>query len=61
VAESGPDHAKKFTLEVAIGDVVYGQGTGRSKQQAAQTAAEQALVRLEAEIAGAKDASAEEV
>jgi ribonuclease-3 len=49
VGESGPDHAKQFTVEVTIGRKAYAQGTGRSKQQAAQDAARQALERLDAE------------
>ncbi len=52
VREVGPDHAKVFTVQVAICGTVYGQGTGRSKQQAAQAAAQQALERLEAEEFG---------
>lgn len=47
VAESGPDHAKEFTVEVTIRGEVVGRGTGRSKQQAAQAAARQALERLQ--------------
>lgn len=43
VMERGPDHAKEFTVEVVIGDKVYGRGKGRSKQAAEQEAAEQAL------------------
>ena len=43
VAESGPDHAKEFTVKVTIGGQVYGQGQGPSKQQAAQAAAHAAL------------------
>jgi len=39
----GPDHAKEFTVNVLIGDEVYGQGTGPSKQAAAQKAAQEAL------------------
>ncbi|HIC88954.1 MAG TPA: ribonuclease III [Anaerolineae bacterium] len=48
INEEGPDHAKEFTVEVRIGDVAYGQGHGRSKQAAAQAAAEAALRRLAA-------------
>jgi len=48
VDESGPDHAKEFTVQVLIGGVVYGKGTGLSKQQAAQLAASEALEHLEA-------------
>jgi ribonuclease-3 len=47
VAESGPDHAKVFTVEVSIGREVYGRGSGPSKQHAAQAAAQEAMVRLE--------------
>jgi ribonuclease-3 len=46
VGESGPDHAKEFTIQVSINGQVYGRGTGRSKQQAAQAAAEEALAHL---------------
>jgi ribonuclease-3 len=49
IDESGPDHAKVFTVQVSICGTVYGQGSGHSKQQAAQAAAQQALERLEAE------------
>jgi ribonuclease-3 len=49
VAESGPDHAKEFTVEVVIGGVSYGKGVGASKQRAAQAAARVALERLETE------------
>ena len=43
---SGPDHAKSFTVEVYIGSEVYGTGTGRNKQAAAQAAAVEALRRV---------------
>ena len=46
VAESGPDHAKEFTVKVTIGGQVFGQGQGPSKQQAAQAAARAALPLL---------------
>jgi ribonuclease-3 len=52
VAESGPDHAKEFTVQAIINRQVYGQGIGFSKQQAAQAAAEQALERFETEHEG---------
>ncbi len=51
VREEGPDHAKEFTVEALLDDRVYGQGTGFSKQTAAQEAARQALERLHEEIA----------
>ncbi len=49
VSENGPDHAKEFTVEVMIGDEVFGRGIGRNKQMAAQRAARQALDRTAAE------------
>jgi len=49
VSESGPDHAKEFTIQVSIGGKAYGQGTGPSKQLAAQAAAQAALERIEVE------------
>lgn len=41
--EMGPDHEKKFTLGVFLGDVQIAIGTGLSKQEAEQVAAEKAL------------------
>jgi ribonuclease III len=49
IAETGPDHAKEFTVQVSIAGEVYGEGYGPNKQQAAQAAAQEALVRLAAE------------
>ncbi len=46
VAETGPDHAKTFTAEVATGDHVLGRGSGRNKKDAESAAAEDALVKL---------------
>ena len=45
---SGPDHAKQFTVQVLLGDDVWGEGTGRSKQVAAQAAAKVAMAKAEA-------------
>ncbi len=42
-AESGPDHDKRFTVEVRLNSNVIGQGTGKNKKQAEQMAAKQAL------------------
>ena len=41
--EIGPDHDKKFTLGVFLGDVQVATGVGPSKQEAEQKAAEKAL------------------
>jgi ribonuclease-3 len=41
--ETGPDHSKVFTLGVFIGDTQIATGSGLSKQEAEQKAAEKAL------------------
>ena len=41
--ESGPDHDKRFTVEVLLNSNVIGSGTGRSKKEAEQLAARAAL------------------
>ncbi len=46
VAESGPDHEKRFVTEIAVGGKVLGRGEGRSKKQSEQEAAEKALAEL---------------
>lgn len=55
VSEDGPDHAKEFTVEVLIGDEIFGRGIGRNKQVAAQRAARQALEKIAAEHKLASD------
>jgi len=45
-AESGPDHAKHFEIEVHLRGEVLGRGTGRSKKEAQQSAAAAALERF---------------
>ena len=47
VDQEGPDHDKTFRVRVLIGDRVYGEGTGKSKKEAEQNAAQKALERLE--------------
>lgn len=47
ISATGPDHQKEFIVEVVIGDVVAGRGEGRSKHTAAQSAARDALKRVE--------------
>ena len=46
VAEKGPDHAKTFVAEVVLDKEVAGQGMGRSKQAAEQSAAQTAWESL---------------
>ena len=42
---SGPDHAKQFTFRVTLNGREIGQGTGRSKKEAEQSAARSALAQ----------------
>jgi ribonuclease-3 len=46
IDEAGPDHEKTFTAHVRVGGAVYGSGTGRSKNEAEQQAAEEAWNRI---------------
>ena len=43
ISESGPNHDRIYTIHVLIGDQLYGVGKGRTKQLAAQLAAQQGL------------------
>ena len=45
VTEAGPDHDKTFTAAVEVDGVIVGGGTGRSKKEAEQYAAADALER----------------
>jgi ribonuclease III len=46
LADDGPDHDKTFTARVRVAHEVYGHGTGRSKKEAEQQAAESAYHAL---------------
>lgn len=46
VKEEGPSHQKQFTIEVKIDGILYGRGTARSKKEAEQEAAHDALNKL---------------
>lgn len=48
LSESGPDHAKSFTVEARIGEKSISEGSGRTKKAAEQEAAYQALLLLDA-------------
>lgn len=41
--EKGPDHNKRFVMQVGINEVVLGTGEGKSKKEAEQLAAKKAL------------------
>ena len=43
VAETGPDHDKRFKVEVKLAGEPYGRGKGKNKKEAEQRAAEKAL------------------
>lgn len=43
VRSEGPDHAREFTVSVSVGDVMVAEGSGKSKQEAEQAAAQRAL------------------
>ena len=45
-SESGPDHDKRFTVEVLLNDEPVGSGEGSSKKRAEQAAAKDAMERL---------------
>lgn len=46
VDQQGPDHDRLFSIEVSVDGMALGQGQGRSKKAAQQSAAESALARL---------------
>lgn len=46
VGEEGKPHAKRFSVQVQVGDKVMGKGTGASKQSAEKAAAKEAMGRL---------------
>ncbi len=43
LSEEGPAHARQFTVGVFVNEKLLGEGTGKSKQQAEESAAEKAL------------------
>ncbi len=47
LVEEGPDHDRRFTVAIELDGEVVAEGTGRSKAEAEQIAAESALVKLE--------------
>jgi len=46
ISESGPAHERKFVVQVAVAGTVYGEGSGRSKKEAEQKAAQSALAMI---------------
>ncbi|MBE6599929.1 MAG: ribonuclease III [Ruminococcaceae bacterium] len=43
ISEEGPDHAKTFTVEARMGSNIIGKGSGKTKKDAEQNAAREAL------------------
>ena len=46
ISEEGPDHNKKFIVEVLVGDEIFGRGEGKNKKSAEQEAAKSALNKI---------------
>lgn len=45
--ETGPDHSKSFVIAVMIDEMEYGRGSGASKKEAQQSAAANAIERIQ--------------
>jgi ribonuclease-3 len=54
VSETGPDHQKQFDVELLVKGQAYGRGTGKSKKEAEQKAAKEALERLSSQEPGVR-------
>jgi ribonuclease-3 len=52
IEDDGPDHMKTFVARVRVGEVLYGHGTGRSKKEAEQGAAQTAYGEILASHGG---------
>lgn len=46
VDASGPEHNRVFVMQIRLGDEILGQGSGKTKQNAGQNAAYEALMTL---------------
>jgi ribonuclease III len=51
IQEEGPEHDRRFTIEVSIGTQSWGTGSGRSKKEAEQVAAANALELIQHHVA----------
>lgn len=45
IKEEGPSHDKTFTINVMINDIIYGTGVAKTKKEAEQNAAKDALLK----------------
>jgi len=57
LVESGPDHDKRFEATVLIGKEVKGSGWGKSKKEAEQEAARNALAEMDSESPSVRENS----
>ena len=57
IEDDGPDHMKTFVARVRVGELVLGNGTGRSKKEAEQGAAETAYREIREAHGAPADAS----
>ena len=55
IQDEGPDHQKTFTAQVRVADQLYGNGIGRSKKEAEQSAAETAYGAIAGSLGIADD------
>ena len=46
VSEKGPSHDKEFEINVVVENIVYGKGIGKTKKEAGQNAAKDALDKM---------------
>lgn len=46
ISEEGPDHDKKFNVQVLLEDTILGEGIGRTKRKAEQQAAYQTILKI---------------
>jgi ribonuclease-3 len=56
IGETGPEHAKTFTVEVRLGKEWSSQASGHSKKAAGQKAAQQLLEKLAGNLEASKAA-----
>jgi ribonuclease-3 len=57
IGESGPDHSPIFTVEVQVGGIPIGEGSGGNKKSAEQNAAARALAFLQSKESGSASSS----
>ena len=56
VEETGPDHAREFCIAARIGEALFESGRGKTKKEAEQQAARNAVVSLQRPIVDSKTA-----